>query len=195
MWVYYDESVNQEIINTLIDLNVIMVKSELSDCFGRMWRFLPASEKIDYFISRDTDSRISLRDEVAINEWIESGKSFNIIREHPLGHAWWMNAGMWGCKGGVIKNIKSMMEEYFSTSNQKHDKFLDQYFLRDIIYPIAKNDMILHDEFCNMEGIGIKIKRDRHLDDFAFIGESIDQFDNPRGDQRAPIKQLYGVSI
>jgi hypothetical protein len=42
-----------------------------------------------------------------------------------------------------------------------------------------------------MEQVGIPIKRDRILDDFAFIGESVDENDIPRGDQRTPIKNLY----
>ena len=192
MRVYYDDSVNEDILKNLTDLGVNLIKSELDNSFGRMWRFLPASENdVDYFISRDTDSRISLRDVAAVTEWIDSGKKFNIIREHPIGHHWWMNAGMWGCKGGSVNDIKSLMKDYYSKSNNKGDKYLDQHFLGNIIYPMTKNDVLIHDEFCNMEGIGKRIERDRSLDDFAFIGESVDQFDEPRGDQRTPIRERY----
>jgi hypothetical protein len=107
-----------------------------------------------------------------------------------------MNAGMWGCKGKSINDIMSLMKDYYSNSNNKNDYFLDQYFLRDVVYPIAKEDMLLHDEFYNIEGIGKRIERDRSLDDFAFIGESIDEFDVPRGEkdeQRLPIKKRYGL--
>jgi protein O-GlcNAc transferase len=191
MWVYHDESVNQEILSTLKSHNVFLIKSHLGNHLGRMWRFLPASSDVDFFISRDTDSRLSLRDVESTDEWIKSGKNFHIVREHPVGHHWWINAGMWGCKGGSVKDIEKLINEYYVNTTKKGDKFVDQYFLEDIIYPIAKKDVLIHDEFCNMEQVGIPIKRDRILDDFAFIGESVDENDIPRGDQRTPIKNLY----
>jgi protein O-GlcNAc transferase len=192
MWVYHDKSVNIEILNKLKNLGVTLIETGLDISFGRMWRFLPSSdENVDYFISRDTDSRLSMRDVVSTEEWINSGKKFHIVREHPIGHHWWMNAGMWGCKKGSIYDIKELIFDYSKVSTKYGDKFFDQYFLEDIIYPLTKNDALIHAEFCNLEGISTDIKRDRALDDFAFIGESIDQFDVPRGDQRTPIKNLY----
>lgn len=190
MRVYHDDSVNQDILKRLLDLGVNLVNTNLNISYGRLWRFLPASESnVDYFISRDSDSRISLRDEAAINEWFESKKKFNIIREHPIGHCWVMNAGMWGCKGGSVKNILDLMMNY---KNYMGQTTFDQHFLREVIYPIAKESVIVHDEFCNLDDSAKKIERDRFLDDYAFIGESIDEFDNPRGDQRTVIRCKYG---
>jgi hypothetical protein len=103
-----------------------------------------------------------------------------------------MNAGMWGAKGNSIPNFMELMNNYLSINNRENDKSIDQCFLRDIIHPIVVNDLFLHDEYFNYERIGVPIKRDRALDDFAFIGESIDENDIPRGDQRSPIKQRYG---
>lgn len=192
IWVYYDNTVNLEILTKLKNLNVTLIKSDLDIAFGRLWRFLPSLDNnVDYFISRDTDSRLSMRDVVATNEWIDSGKNFHIIREHPLGHRWFMNAGMWGCKKNTIKDIDKLIINYFNTCGKKYDKFFDQYFLENIIYPFTKNNAMIHDEFCNIEIDSTNIKRDRALDDFAFIGESIDEYDNPRGDQRTPIINLY----
>jgi protein O-GlcNAc transferase len=191
MWVYTDNSVDEKITNELTQLGVVLIYTDMDISFGRMWRFLPASEDVDYFISRDTDSRLSMRDVVSTQEWIDSKKSFHIVREHPLGHHWWMNAGMWGCKKGSIPDIRGLIMNYSQNSKKIYDKFFDQYFLEDVIYPISKNDALIHDEFCNMETNSVEIKRDRLLDDFAFIGESVDEFDVPRGDQRSPIKKLY----
>jgi hypothetical protein len=192
MWVYHDKSVNEVILSKLLVLGVKLIDTDLDIKFGRMWRFLPSSENdVDYFISRDTDSRLSMRDVVSTEEWINSSKEFHIVREHPIGHHWWMNAGMWGCKKNSIKDIEKLMEDYSQISTKVDDKFFDQYFLEQIIYPLTKSKSLIHAEFCNLEGISTDIKRDRILDDFAFIGESIDEFDIPRGDQRTPIKNLY----
>jgi hypothetical protein len=192
MWVYHDESVDSEILNNLSLLGVKLIKTELSQSLGRFWRFLGISDDVDYCIFRDTDSRISERDEVATNEWIDSGKNFHIIREHPAGHAWAMNAGMWGCKKNAIDDINLLIKNYYNKNKNNLNKFSDQYFLGEIIYPMTIDNCLIHDEFCVMPNeIATHIKRDRKIDDFAFIGESVDENDIPRGDQRSPIKQRY----
>ncbi len=195
MWVYHNDTVPQTILDELQTLGVKLINTnENNGFFGSLWRFRPINEPmVEYFISRDCDSRISLRDETAVNEWIESGKTFHILREHPIGHGWVMNAGMWGAKGNAIPDFNEKMVNYLSTNNRTQDKSIDQCFLRDVIHPIAATDLLLHDEYFNYEGIGRAINRDRKLDDFAFIGESIDENDAPRGDQRSPIINVYNV--
>jgi len=192
MRVYHNDTVPKNILDELSNngVNLINVGVDVG-YMGSLWRFLPASEGIERFISRDCDSRISERDECAVNEWITTDKDFHIIREHPIGHNWVINAGMWGCKGGVINNIRNVMNDFLSRFDSKNNKYSDQIFLKEVIYPMTKNKVIVHDEFFNFEGIGVEIKRDRKLDNFAFIGESIDENDEPRGDQRSPIIKLY----
>lgn len=194
MWVYHNDTVPKSILEELADLGVKLINTnEVNGYFGSLWRFRPIIDvNIEYFISRDCDSRISLRDEIGVNEWIESGKSFHILREHPIGHGWPINAGMWGAKGGSIPNFFELMGTYLQNNPRQFDKSIDQCFLRDIIHPIAVKDLFLHDEFFNYEGIGTHIKRDRSIDDFAFIGESVDENDTPRGDQRSSIRSRYG---
>lgn len=192
MRVYHNNTVPKEILEQLQDNNVTLINvGEDTGYRGSLWRFLPASENIERFISRDTDSRISERDECAVEEWIESDKNFHIIREHPIGHNWVINAGMWGCKGGILTNLNSIMDDFLSRFDSKNNKYSDQLFLKEVVYPLAKNNSLIHDEYFNYEQTGITIKRDRKLDDFAFIGESIDENDEPRGDQRTPIINLY----
>lgn len=193
MWVYHNNTVDQSILFELNALNVKLINiKENLDFFGSLWRFMPIyDDTVEYFISRDCDSRISERDECAVNEWINSGKSFHILREHPVGHSWVMNAGMWGAKGGSIPQFEYLMDQYLKNNYRPWDKSLDQCFLRDVIHNLVKEDLFLHDEYFNYEGIGTSIKRDRSLDNFAFIGESVDENDEPRGDQRTPIKEIY----
>ena len=195
MWVYYNDTVPIDIINELRDLNVKLIDTyEHKDFFGGLWRFQPIVEPgVEYFISRDCDSRISQRDVTAVNEWIESGKTFHIIRDHPIGHGWPISAGLWGSKGSSISAFNELKEKYLLENNRMWDRSIDQCFLRDVIYPIAATDVFVHDEYFNYEGIGQPIKQDRAIDNFAFIGESIDENDIPRGDQRTPIINFYNA--
>ena len=192
MRVYHNNTVPKKILEQLQDNNVTLINvGEDTGYRGSLWRFLQAGENIERFISRDTDSRISKRDECAVEEWIESDKNFHIIREHPIGHNWVINAGMWGCKGNVLTNLSSIMNDFLSRFDSKNNKYSDQIFLKEVVYPLTKNNSLIHDEYFNYEQTGVAIKRDRKLDDFAFIGESIDENDEPRGDQRTPIINLY----
>jgi len=193
MRVYHNNTTSINILNELKDNGVNLINTNEDRGFiNSTWRFFPLSENVDYFISRDCDSRISERDEIAVSEWIESNKSFHIIRDHPVGHSWVINAGMWGGKGRIITNIKELMDNYIKNSaNYNRNRTTDQMFLRDILYPIIKNDCLIHDEYYNYENIGIPIKRDRKIDNFAFIGEAIAENDLPLGDQRSPIIEKY----
>ena len=193
MNVYYNKTVPKEIIKELSEFKNVKTFSTAQDMgfVNTMWRFLPAANtEAEFFISRDLDSRISKRGEVAVEQWMKSGLEYHIIRDHPVGHGWPMNAGMWGCKGGTIPNMRHLIKNYIKDKNFTN-KSLDQWFLKDVIHPMAIKSLLLHDEYYNYEGIGQAIPRDRKLDDFAFIGESVDENDEPRGDQRSSIIQRY----
>lgn len=59
-----------------------MSKSYLNN-YGMLWRFLVLEDRdIDIFIVRDVDSRISKREENAVNEWVKSNKEIHVIRDH-----------------------------------------------------------------------------------------------------------------
>jgi hypothetical protein len=198
MWVYHDNTVPKHILESLEKNGVKLIYTEGESFEKSTWRFYPISEPdVDFFISRDTDSRISIRDEVAVNEWISSGKDFHIIRDHPVGHNWKMNAGMWGAKGQKIEDIKKLIKSYLTKSNP-YNRYFDQYFLGDVIYPLALNSLFSHDEYFGFEPFSEPIKRDRKIDDFAFIGECIDINENSMfsfipGDQRSTIIERYKI--
>jgi len=47
-------------------------------------RFLAAADpEARYVIFRDADSRINHREHAAVMDWIASGKSFHVMRDHP----------------------------------------------------------------------------------------------------------------
>jgi hypothetical protein len=194
MWVYHNDSVPQETLDALIKNDVKLIDTQVDEGpRNALWRFLPAGdETVDYFISRDCDSRLFERDVISVNDWIESEKPFHIIREHPWGHAWVINAGMWGCVGGFIENIEESMNEYFKKSDKVNVREVDQWFLKECIYPVVKEHSFVSDEFVNFEGKSVSINRDRKIDNFAFIGEPFDENDIPLDpSHRELIKDYY----
>lgn len=193
MWVYYNDTVPGYIIEKLTKLDVKLLKQDNNHGYiNSMWRFLPMNEpNLEYYICRDCDSRISERDVIAVTEWIESGIDFHIVRDHPIGHWWPMNAGMWGAKGNAIINFRDIVNDYLRQNFRTYDKAIDQHFLKDVVYPLTINNCLVHDEYYNHESYAKSINHDRKSNDFAFIGEAILENDEPAGDQRTPIIEIY----
>jgi hypothetical protein len=142
---YCGESVPTDIIKTLISLpntEVVMMGVD-GDWTGMFWRFY-ACEDSEIMLSRDTDSRLSLREKLAVDEWISSDKDFHIMRDHPY-HNTEILGGMWGVRNGLLKNIKELINDY-----TKGDFWqVDQNFLREKIYPLVINNSFTHDSYLN----------------------------------------------
>ena len=135
---------------------------------GRSWRFLAASDpQAEYVIFRDADSRFGEAEVNIVNEWIESGKDYHIIRDHHRQRNVILS-GMFGMKGGIIKNMKELMDSYKNLSGRGGDEL----FLADVIWPMAKDKCLEH--------IGLDVRRP-HAPFFKripphpyFIGERVE---------------------
>ena len=117
---------------------------------GMFWRFYPASDpSVDVMISRDTDSRLSIRDKAAVDEWLNSDKDFHILRD-CCQHGWPICGGAWGCRNGVITEMMDLIEEY-PRKQIDNNHGIDQKFLRSEIYPKIIDKAYVHDDwFSNM---------------------------------------------
>lgn len=166
---YVGDDVKYTIIEELQRLGSTIVPMNGSGWNGMFWRFL-AADSDDIVISRDTDSRLSLREKAAVDEWLNSDKDFHIMRDHPY-HATEILGGMWGCRNGIIKGISQWINDY-----EKNDSYqVDQSFLKKVIYPIVKTRSIVHDEFFG--GGQFPIPRHGRYD---FVGQVYDENNNPK---------------
>jgi hypothetical protein len=175
MIVYHDNSVPTETLNILKNLNVKLVNVD-GHTHGMFWRFF-ASDLVDceYAIFRDGDSRLSTREKMAVDEWIESGKTIHVMRDHPAHQIPYGNSGlgilggMWGIKGNTIP-MKDSIENF--SKNKTMGYGIDQTFLKTI-YNVFENDRCTHDDFFEKKPFPIQRKNGR------FIGERMDVNDNP----------------
>ena len=103
-------------------------------------------EDVECFISRDADSRLSVREKEAVDEWMESDKSFHIMRDHPY-HTVAIMAGMWGMKRGAMLGMKTKIENFIRGGYYADKKGVDQAFLWGIVWPLAMEDNLTHDPF------------------------------------------------
>lgn len=148
--------------------NVVVV-DEIGSPQMMMYRFLPIGEDVQIFMSRDTDSRIGIREQCIVNEWIVSDKKLHIIRDHPY-HDVKMLGGMWGLKDKII-DVQKLIYQFKQSPKFKNIKGVDQTFLWDYIYPLfAEFEIFRHDD--HFGGVPIKINRYDDVNTF-FIGQPI----------------------
>jgi len=113
------------------------------------WRFETIDEpNVEIMLCRDVDTRILEREVIATKEWIESGKTFHIMRDHPYHKGWPIFAGLFG-----TRKIKSLESWKKILGEKKFIKYRtsDQDFLKYYIYPLIKDDCIIHDNFWRPE--------------------------------------------
>ena len=112
---------------------------------GMFWRFYPCSDPtVDVMISRDSDSRLSIRDKAAVDEWLNSNKKFHILRD-CCQHGWPICGGAWGARDGVISDMVDLIQEYPKHLDNNHG--IDQKFLAQMIYPRVVHESYVHDDW------------------------------------------------
>jgi hypothetical protein len=108
---------------------------------GLFWRFLAASDQqADPILFRDCDSRLNAREAAAVAAWIESGRGFHVMHDHPHHADWPILAGMWGVRGGVVTDMDLRVGAW----GRYDDKMADQRFLAAEIWPLAQRDVMHH---------------------------------------------------
>ena len=153
---YIDDSVPKNIIKELKNLgSEIIMKPKAKGHLFMFNRFEPFKDlTIERFIVRDTDSRLNKREAAAVQEWIDSGKEFHIMRDHEQ-HRAYICGGMWGATDKFIAKEAPVYdkekEDYLKSI--PFDKIYgargyffnaDQPFLWKYIWPKIINTHIAH---------------------------------------------------
>lgn len=166
---YVGKDVSNDIIESLnsIDNTTVSLK-EGGDWSGMFWRFESAyDEGTSISIFRDTDSRLSMREKYAVDEWLESDKTFHIMRDHPY-HRFPILGGMWGFKNNPKYDFKTMIDSFDMQDRYGTDY---EFFIKEV-YPLIGNDKIVHDPFFD------KIDFPKPRIGTEFVGDVFDENDN-----------------
>lgn len=181
IYVYHDESVPFTTLRELKRSEVMLRDMTNSNIYGMFWRFLANDEnERGYTIFRDADSRLSPREKLAVEEWMRSGKSIHVMRDHPYHYIPYgtnkmgILGGMWGIKAGK----KRFAEDIENFNKEIRGYGSDQEFLVGV-YEEFQNDMLVHDEFNG----GSKFPIPRR--NYHFVGERFDENDNRFDDYKA----------
>ena len=158
---FYINSIPKDTIEKLLlfdNVEIVNMETDIWKEYGRreggsqpensmFWKFYPYfDDDVEVLIGRDPDSRLSMREKIAVYEWLESDKQFHIMRDHP-GHCTGtpILGAMWGMKTSIGLDLKKLLDDY----KKSGQLLVDQWFLMKSIYPLVKDcSMIHHDESC-----------------------------------------------
>tara|TARA_X000000368_G_scaffold380117_1_gene335690 strand:+ start:2207 stop:7276 length:5070 start_codon:yes stop_codon:yes gene_type:complete len=151
MRVYHDDSVPQKILETLHRHDVQLHDMSKSNINAMSWRFT-VSDNVARFCARDIDSRLSMREKHAVDEWIVSGKKFHVMRDHPSHSSYAVSGGMWCASDKGMRQIQHVLKGIPSGNQYMQD--MD--WLNAKVWPIAQQSVLQHDSFsCDKFGGGL----------------------------------------
>lgn len=146
--VYYDVTLDpmMDVVRAM-GAQTIAMPTEYHRDRSRMWRFLVVDDPdVSWFLCRDTDGRITLRDVAMITKWMESNTPVHIIRDH-WGHNTLIQAGMWGANIAYLRTVLNMnMADAIRTWRASNDNYAaDEEFLAEVLWPKVKSSALIHD--------------------------------------------------
>jgi protein O-GlcNAc transferase len=172
-WFYiHVDSVPQYTIDKLRsykNCKIILKTGDLNNVKPMMWRFEAIDDPdVEIMMSRDTDTRFILREKLAVDEWLQSGKVFHIMRDHPH-HNFCILGGMFGTrKIPQISCWKTEMNKIYQYGARNYD----QDFLKFCIYPIIQNNSVIHATFHKTE-VHAKNFPINYCSELKFVGEYV----------------------
>lgn len=114
---------------------VVEHAKEPGNC-GMRWRFDPLD--YDILCVRDADSRLNPREKAAVDEWLASGKSLHVMRDHRM-HRKVIMAGMWGIRGlgvDLLRRVEAPCGPRYGD---------DERWLAENVWPSLNHDALIHD--------------------------------------------------
>jgi hypothetical protein len=172
--IHYNSTVPEQIIKLCEYENVELYNMENYNIPGMFWRFIP-QEGVERFISRDADSRLSMREKYAVDEWITSDKSFHIMRDHPHHDAVPVYGGMFGLKITDDFNMEEEINKWLVDKDRSlFNRMGDAHFLEQVVYKhfLDKEDIIAHDSVFKHHPFSKPFPR--RMDSYRFVGEIFD---------------------
>lgn len=179
---YTAHDVPQDCIKRLRELGAIVIRGLGSQLPNPMFLRLAAVSKPDaeIVLCRDADSRFSIREVDAVNAWLASDRLFHIIRDYPA-HDTVIMGGTWGWRKPLkLKLYQDAVNWFRDRRIVIYEKMQDQKFLAEIVWPQVRHTVFQHDSFFRDKyPESVMLPGGDWTEDGSFIGEIIDEFEQP----------------
>ena len=180
---YCGTSVPREIISELLRLkSEVRIMNTPGDWSGMFWRFSAIAEPdVEVMLSRDTDSRLSVREAIAVEKWLSTDKLFHIMRDHPE-HNTQILGGMWGARKPILQDMNYLLASY-----KKGDFWqVDQNFLREVVWHRVAYTTCTHDPFFAKKPFPAR------REGLEFVGEVYDEKGNTVPEHSVALRKSLG---
>jgi len=150
---YVDASVPRACIAFLADngADVCKIEDEYPGV-GLFQRFLVMNDPtVGRFLVRDCDARLSAAEADLVQQWIDSGYPFHVVRDHVL-HNELMIGCLWAGRTDCDIDIVELMRRYFAgvpTARYGHDQFM----LGRQLWPLIRSRCLVHDKYYQLPGV------------------------------------------
>ena len=145
------------------DPYVKIIETGKEGAINMLHRYIPVLTQPVGF-TRDADSRITKRDLWCINQFLNSDKKYHVIRDHFY-HRSKILGGLFGWKQAVNFTLtgldKSVCYGY------------DESYINEALYPLIKNDILVHSNICGYAGETVNIIERQRDDTYDFVGNVI----------------------
>lgn len=119
---------------------------------GLFQRFLVMNDRtVGRFLVRDCDARLSAAEADLVQQWIDSGYPFHVVRDHVL-HNELMIGCLWAGRTDCSIDIVELMRRYFTfgpTAKYGHD----QRMLGLTLWPLIRDRCLVHDKYYRLTGM------------------------------------------
>jgi hypothetical protein len=141
---YCDRQVPETIRRQLLRMRsqIFLSPRQSESWSGLFWRFQAFDDpEVNVVMVRDVDSPFTLRERLAVDEWLKSEFPFHVIRDHPY-HCEPMMAGLWSGWTGLLPSMAILTEAH---RHEQDSRYADQKFLRRHIWPRIRGATLAHD--------------------------------------------------
>jgi protein O-GlcNAc transferase len=144
VYIYYKDCPIEQFLGYT---NVVAILGNYSGTHLMLDRFCAIDESdVEIMMVRDADSRIHIRDEWCIRQFLESPKPFHIIRDNGH-HRTFILGGLWGIKKNCIRVPLRQLIDIFREKNSDSRAY-DQMFLEKVIYSKIADRALIHGGIC-----------------------------------------------
>ena len=145
--VYHDQTIDPAYLDELAargaDLRAMTSPTDTPAHRGLLWRFAVASDpSVSRFLVRDADSLLTVKERVAVDDWLRSDFHFHAMRDWYT-HTDLLLAGMWGGVGGIVPAPEALLAAH--TFWRMETNHIDQDVLCAVVWPAIRRNILLHD--------------------------------------------------
>ena len=175
--VFFSDNVLGDYYDKLRELGAVVTRFPFENVGKYYWRHCIPDvfwRGVVRYVVRDCDSRLSLREKTAVDEWIASGRTYHFMRDHPKHVNAWMQ-GMYGVKGyalrGIVQALRCVPDEYGGVNPLAGEMYAK----------ISPYDRIVHGEF-HQEQFADQRPFPTPREGKRFVGEIFNEINEPNDD-------------